>query len=92
MERSSSLQPLIPEAGYWLNKRPPKTMLGKCRRDIMRIEEIREKVGACPVKSKTEKTQVRWLGLLKRMDDRSVGKRCEWRPGAGRLRGRLKRR
>src|SRR5215469_16885856 len=48
--------------------RPMRAMLGKIRRDRMRNEHVRGRVGVTPLCSKIAKLQLCWLGHLKRMD------------------------
>jgi hypothetical protein len=73
--------------------RPLRTMIGKSRRDRVRNERVRERIGVCPVQKKIEKSQLRWLGHLERMDDQRVAKRCfQWVPEGRRPRGRPRKR
>ena len=73
--------------------KPLRTMIGKSRRDRIRNEHIRERIGVSSIRNKIEKTQLRWLGHLERMEEGRVARRCwEWRPVGRRPRGRPKKR
>ena len=70
-----------------------RAMIGRSRRDRVRHEQIRERIGVCPVLNKINSSHLRWLGHLKRMEEGRVARGCwEWIPDGNRLRGRPRKR
>ncbi len=73
--------------------RPLRAMVGKTRHDRVQNEDIRREVGVTSVREKIEKSQLRWLEHLERMDeDRIAKKSWMWTPDGRRSRGRLRKR
>src|ERR1044072_1267856 len=52
--------------------KPLRTMIGKSKRDRIRNEHIRERIGVSSIRNKIEKAQLRWLGHLERMEEGRV--------------------
>ena len=70
-----------------------KLIMHKTRRDRIRSEEIRKIIGVTSVRSKTEKSQLSWLGQLERMDEERIAKqRWNWIPEGTRPMGRPRKR
>jgi len=52
-------------------------MCGYTRRDKVRNEVIRDKVGVAPIEHKMRKTRLRWFGHVKRRSEEAPVRRCE---------------
>ena len=70
-----------------------RSMLGKTRRDRVRNDWIRERVGVTPVLIRVDSARLRWWGHMERMPDvRIASRRWRWRVDGVRPRGRPKKR
>ena len=70
-----------------------RAISGKTRRDRVRNETIRERVGVKPILNKIDVSRLRWWGHVERMpEERVARRRWEWRPEDVRLRGRPRKR
>ena len=66
-----------------------RLIIGLTRRDRVRNEVVREKLGVEPVLEYIEKSQLRWYGHVKRLETtRYARKYLEWQPRGRRPRGR----
>ena len=74
--------------------RPLRAMIGKSRRDRVRNEYVRNRIGVSPMIKIIERSQLRWLGHLERMEEGRMARRWwVWRPEGGRRpRGRPRKR
>lgn len=66
-----------------------RTMMGKTRRDRLRNEWFRERVGVVPVLNRIDAARLRWWGHVERMpEERVASRRWRWRVEGVRPRGR----
>ena len=66
---------------------------GVTRRDRLRNDDIRERLGIEAITTNVEKGQLRWFGHLHRMEEDRIPKRlCDWKPNTRRPVGRPRRR
>lgn len=63
-------------------------MCAHTRKDKIRNEVIRDKVGVAPLEDKMRKSRLRWFGHLKRRNTDAPLRRCERLTVAGQRRGR----
>src|SRR5215469_8943931 len=65
--------------------RPLRAMIGKSRRDRVRNEYVRNRIGVSPMIKIIERSQLRWLRHLERMEEGRMARRWwAWRPEGGR--------
>src|SRR5678815_5298779 len=68
-----------------------RTIVGKMRRDRVRNEWVRERVGVVPVLNRIDSARLRWWGHIVRMPgERVASRRWWWRVEGVRPRGRWK--